>query len=241
MIRKASAQVAMPPEALQPAHKVDQKIQYDQLEKFSKSRTHSSVKRLLDVAGCLLILIAAFPLLVLIGILIRLDSPGPIIYSSNRLGAGGKCFPCFKFRTMHLDAEERLQSLLESDEHLRFEYEVFHKLKNDPRITRIGSILRSTSLDELPQLINVILGHMSLVGPRPYLVREAGKMVGFIDVILNVRPGLTGYWQVEGRNASTFLERLEMDLFYVNNRTLLLDLSILLKTIWVVVRKNGAY
>lgn len=244
MLKETSSKFVLIPEAPRPVHE-------DELGEFynyelprpivNSGRSFDTAKRVFDILACLLILAIVLPLLVIIAILVRVDSKGPVIYSSNRLGIKGRLFPCFKFRTMHMDAEERLQELLSNDDLLRSEYEIYHKLQSDPRITRFGAFLRRSSLDELPQLINVLLGHMSLIGPRPYLLREASKMVGFIDVILDVRPGLTGYWQVEGRGTSTFSRRLEMDFHYIQHRSFRLDFKIMIRTAIVVIKKSGAY
>ncbi|MBI0446547.1 undecaprenyl-phosphate galactose phosphotransferase WbaP [Deinococcus sp. DB0503] len=199
------------------------------------------VKRVLDFVLGLAGLLVIAPVFLIIAVLIRLDSPGPILYKAARLGRNGVPFSCYKFRSMYLNAEERLQDLLAEDPGLRTEYETYHKLKDDPRVTRIGSLLRKYSLDELPQIINVLRGEMSLVGPRPYLPREQGKMGAMTGLITQVRPGMTGYWQVSGRNSSTFEERLAMDRFYITNWTPWLDMVILLQTVKVVFVGKGAY
>nr|WP_280527541.1 undecaprenyl-phosphate galactose phosphotransferase WbaP [Deinococcus humi] len=199
------------------------------------------VKRILDLLCAIVCTVLALPLLLIIAVAIRLESKGPVIYKAYRLGRYGQPFPCYKFRSMHEDAEQRLESLLKECPELRHEYETFHKLKQDPRVTRIGGLLRMTSLDELPQLWNVLMGQMSLVGPRPYLPRESQKIGHAIDTILRVRPGMTGYWQVNDRSESTFEQRVDMDQFYIANWSPWLDLVILLQTVRVVVRGMGAY
>lgn len=199
------------------------------------------IKRTLDFILSLVGLLLIAPLLLIIAVLIGLDSPGPVLYRAPRLGRNRVPFSCYKFRSMYLNAEERLQDLLVEDPGLRTEYETYHKLKDDPRVTRIGALLRKYSLDELPQILNVLRGEMSLVGPRPYLPREQGKMGAMTELIVQVRPGMTGYWQVSGRNSSTFEERLAMDRFYITNWTPWLDLVILLQTVREVLMGKGAY
>lgn len=203
------------------------------------------LKRLLDIIGSGLGLIFLSPLFLLIMLAIRLDDGGPVFFRQERLGVGGKKILLWKFRTMVLDAETRLETLLKENEALRLEYSTTLKLKNDPRITRCGAFLRRFSLDELPQLINVFLGEMSLVGPRPYLEREFKNELkessGFKYYILLVPPGITGLWQVSGRSDVSPEERVRMDVYYINNWTLWLDIFLLLKTIPAVLARKGAY
>lgn len=199
-----------------------------------------SVKRLADLIGAVVALLLALPFLLVIGVLIRLDSPGPVFYRQIRMGRDGRCFLLFKFRTMYENAEDRLRELLASDDEIRREYERFHKLRKDPRVTPIGRVLRRYSLDEMPQLINVLLGHMSLVGPRAYLPRELEQMEGLEHVILQTPPGVTGLWQVSGRNALTFEERVHTDVHYVYNWSPWLDFYILARTLPVVWTGEGA-
>ena len=203
------------------------------------SRTNRVVKRAMDVAGASVLLALLSPALLVIGAWIRLDSRGPALYLSPRVGRYGGVFQCVKFRTMHADAEARLERLLEGDPALRTEYERFHKLADDPRITRAGRLLRRFSIDEFPQLLNVLAGHMSLVGPRPYLVRELEQMGSERDLIVLARPGMTGYWQVEGRNDVTFEERQAMEAAYVRNWSVWWDLEILFRTPIALLERTG--
>lgn len=197
------------------------------------------LKRVIDFVGsAVLLLILGIPLALIAG-LIRLDSPGSPLYLSPRIGRYGKSFFCIKFRTMHLDADERLEGLLQQNPRLRAEYERYHKLEDDPRVTRVGRLLRRISLDELPQLINVLLGQMSLVGPRPYLERERQLMGSEQDLIFLARPGMTGYWQIEARNDVTFEERQNMEAHYVRNWSVWWDIDIILRTPGVMVAKTG--
>lgn len=174
-------------------------------------------------------------------ILIKLDSRGPVFYRQVRIGRFGRKFHVYKFRTMVQNADHILQSYLERNPELRAEWLATHKLKQDPRVTRIGSILRKLSLDELPQLWNIIIGDMSLIGPRPIVDAEVEKYGKCFDLYIQVRPGLTGLWQVSGRNDTTYERRVELDEYYILNRSLKLDLQILWKTVFVVLRKDGAY
>jgi len=204
------------------------------------SRNKFSRERFLDIFFGLTALIFFLPLMVLIAIAIKLYDRGPIIYVQERIGYKGQRFKMFKFRTMYIDADKHLESLLKNPV-LRKEWEKYRKLKQDPRVTPIGKFLRKFSLDELPQVFNVIKGDMSIVGPRPYLPEEEHLIGEYKDIILSVKPGITGKWQVEGRNEISFKERLEMDVWYVKNRSFWLDLKIILKTVKVMFTGKGAY
>jgi lipopolysaccharide/colanic/teichoic acid biosynthesis glycosyltransferase len=197
-------------------------------------------KRAMDVTITGLGMLMVSPLLLLIALAIKLDSRGSVFYRQKRLGQDGVRFSAFKFRTMHGDGEQRLAKLLENDPRLRAEYEEFHKLTVDPRVTRVGRFLRKYSLDELPQLWNVVVGDMSLVGPRPYLEREIPEMEQKEAIILRVKPGITGIWQVTERNASTFERRLHMDVEYVRSWSPWLDIYVLARTIPVVLGGTGS-
>ena len=199
------------------------------------------IKRIFDLLLVTIFTLFSIPLLIGIAVAIRLEGKGPIIYKALRLGRNGETFPCYKFRSMYEDADQRLHGLLATHPELSHEYEKFHKLKQDPRVTRVGALLRKTSLDELPQLANVLMGQMSLVGPRPYLPRESEKIGQAVESILRVRPGITGFWQVNDRSESTFAQRVDMDQFYIANWTPWLDIIILIQTIGVVLNKKGAY
>lgn len=203
------------------------------------SGTNRAVKRVIDVLGATLLLAVLGVPLALIALAIRLDSRGSPFYLSPRVGRYGRTFSCVKFRTMHVDADERLQRLLAADPDLHEEYEHYHKLENDPRVTRIGRLLRRGSIDELPQLWNVLKGDMSLVGPRPYLVRELGDMSRLKDLIFLARPGMTGYWQVEARNDVGFDERQVMEAHYVRNWSVWWDIEILLRTPAAILDRTG--
>ena len=196
-------------------------------------------KRVMDVALTGMGVFFVLPFLALIALLIKLDSKGPIFYTQARLGKDGEFFKAYKFRTMHGDGEARLKAILDNDPQLRAEYEIYHKLRKDPRVTRIGRVLRKFSLDEFPQLLNVILGDMSLVGPRPYIERELTEMGGQEKIILRAPPGMTGMWQVSDRNATSFAQRVQIDVYYVRNWSPWLDIHILAKTFGVVIKGSG--
>jgi Undecaprenyl-phosphate galactose phosphotransferase WbaP len=204
------------------------------------STTNQLAKRILDLLLTLIVLLPTSALFCLFWVLIRLDSRGPAIYASERIGRRGRIFQCLKFRTMYLDAEARLSRLMAEDEALRLEYEQYHKLETDPRVTRVGRWLRKLSLDELPQIINILRGEMSLVGPRPYLKRESEDIGRYAEVIFEAKPGITGYWQVNGRNNVTFAERLVMEAHYVRNWSIWWDIVLLAQTFPAVLSKRGA-
>ncbi len=197
-------------------------------------------KRLLDLTLTSVGLLLIAPLFALLALAVKLDSRGSVFYLQKRLGQDGVRFSAFKFRTMHGDGEQRLAEVLARDPALRAEYEQFHKLSVDPRVTRVGRLLRKYSLDELPQLLNVFLGQMSLVGPRPYLDREIAAMTGREAIVLRVKPGITGYWQVTERNASTFEHRVRLDVEYVRSWSPWLDLYVIARTVPVVLGGTGS-
>lgn len=198
-------------------------------------------KRMLDLGMCLLGSWFVLPLCALIALLTRLDSQGPILYGQKRIGHRGKLFTAWKFRSMVLDADRILEKYLNDNPNLREEWERDRKIKSDPRVTRIGRFLRKTSLDELPQLWNVLIGDMSLVGPRPIVHQEIERYGASFELYTRVKGGLTGLWQVSGRNDTTYHQRVQLDIFYVRNWSVWLDLCILFRTIAVVLFGHGAY
>ena len=207
-----------------------------------KSTLNRAIKRLFDIFVGLSTLFFCIPMFCLIAMAIKFDSKGPVFFAHERMGQGSDSFTCYKFRTMFLEGDSLLKNHLRKNPQARQEWQKYNKLKdNDPRVTGVGSVLRRFSLDELPQLINVILGNMSLVGPRPYLMRERKQMGNWIYDIHVARPGITGLWQVSGRNEIEFEGRLKLDVWYVRNWSLWLDIVLLLKTIGVVLKKDGAY
>lgn len=202
--------------------------------------TYSFLKRTVDVTASAAALLVLSPIFLVTTLAIRKDSDGPAMFTQQRIGKDGKLFDIYKFRTMVPDADKKLFELLERDEEAREEYRINKKLKNDPRITKVGNFLRKTSIDELPQLINVLKGDMSLVGPRPYLPREMDDMEGYYDTIIESKPGITGLWQVSGRSNTTFEERMEFDLQYNDNKSFMYDMGLLFKTVGAVINKDGA-
>lgn len=200
-------------------------------------------KRLFDVLFSLFVLIFFSPAYLLLGLLIAVSSPGPVFYRQERVGKNRQQFGCLKFRTMVANADEMLLEMMETSPDLRAEFENNFKLKNDPRITWIGHFLRVTSLDEFPQFWNVLKGDMSVVGPRPLVVEELPKYGRHIDKVLTIRPGITGLWQVSGRNDIPYPRRIQIDVYYVNFKNFWMDMWIVLKTIKVVLfpKNNGAY
>lgn len=197
-------------------------------------------KRMLDIVGAIVLAVVFSPLILAIVVLMGRGG-GSIIYRHRRVGKGGRTFECLKFRTMVPNADQLLRELLERDPAIKAEWVRDHKLRCDPRVTRLGRFLRRTSLDELPQLWNVMRGEMSLVGPRPVVREELLRYGRNVHAYLSARPGITGLWQVKGRNDTDYRRRVVLDTYYVRNQNLLLDLYILLKTTRVVLGGSGAY
>ena len=208
-----------------------------------QSRLGRSLKRSGDVVFSAAVLGLGSPLFLLLAVLVKLSSPGPVFYVQNRVGRGYRQFGCIKFRTMRPDADAVLAQVLERSPEMRAEFERDFKLRNDPRITPIGRFLRRSSLDELPQFLNVLRGEMSVVGPRPIVKKEISRYSDYMDEVLAVRPGLTGLWQVSGRNNLSYAKRVRLDLAYARGRSFLLDLAIILRTFGVLLlpMDRGAY
>jgi undecaprenyl-phosphate galactose phosphotransferase len=198
------------------------------------------LKRIFDVFLALILLVVLAPVVLALSLLLCIEGGSPI-FAHERVGRGHRLFACYKFRTMLPDAERRLADLLANDMEARSEWEREYKLRNDPRVTSLGKFLRKTSLDELPQLWNVLLGDMSLVGPRPVVQDELARYGAAVDDYLSLRPGITGLWQVSGRNHTTYAERVAYDQYYARNWTPWLDVRILFRTVWVVIARDGAY
>ena len=200
-----------------------------------------NIKRVGDITFSLSVLTLGSPLLLFIALAVKLSSSGPILFGHRRIGRYGKTFRCWKFRTMYGDSERRLLGLLASDPALLDEYSRTHKLKKDPRVTPLGQFLRSTSLDEFPQFVNVLLGELSVVGPRPIVEAEVDFYGRHFQKVNSVLPGLTCLWAVSGRNNLPYKERVKLDLLYVDKQSSILDLKILLRTAMVVIWRCGAY
>lgn len=204
-------------------------------------RYYRVMKRIFDLVVTLLSLVIFLPVGLIIAVLIYITDPGPVLFAHRRVGQYGKEFPCYKFRSMIVDSQEYLEKYLAENPEAREEWECDFKLKDDPRITKIGRFLRKTSLDELPQLINVLKGEMSLVGPRPIVQAEVEKYGEYIQDFYLVPPGITGVWQVSGRSDTTYEERVQMDSWYVHNWSVWIDIVYLVRTITVVIKGKGAY
>lgn len=207
-------------------------------------------KRCVDILVSMGILVLCLPLCIFLALLIKMTSRGPFLYCSVRIGQQGRLFRCWKFRSMYVDAEERLQQLLAANPEYMREWNTYFKLKNDPRLTWMGKFLRRTSLDELPQLWNVLRGDLSLVGPRPFLPQELSVVRSVLEkeplaqippFLLDVRPGLTGLWQISGRNHLSFEKRIQLDLEYIHSWSFMGDIAIMGKTIPVLLFGKGAF
>ena len=209
----------------------------------AQSKRGRLIKRAGDIVFSLLVLSLGAPLFLVLAVLVKASSKGSVFYSQRRIGRGYKGFGCLKLRTMRKDADRVLAAVLAADPALKAEFERDFKLKNDPRITPIGTFLRRSSLDELPQFINVLKGQMSVVGPRPIVWDELERYGRAMDEVLAVRPGLTGLWQVSGRNNLGYDTRVQLDLRYARRRTFWLDLRIILRTVGVILlpMDRGAY
>ena len=195
------------------------------------------LKRTLDIILSSIALIIFLPIFLLLILIIRLDSKGPALFGHKRIGKNGKEISVYKFRSMVINAQEVLENFTPEQ---KAEFEKNFKLENDPRITRVGNFLRKTSLDELPQLVNILKGDMSIVGPRPIVKAEINKYGEFANKLFSVTPGLTGHWQANGRSDTTYEERVQMDMFYIENRNLALDIKIIFQTVASVIKKEGA-
>lgn len=225
-----------------------QEIKIKEIKKEEKVEVHKPniiyiiSKKIIDIIAGIIGIILLVPITCMIW-LARLcihENDGPLFFEQLRIGKNGKQFRLYKFRTMVMNADEKLGKYLEENEEARKEYKKYKKLKNDPRITKLGAFLRKTSLDEFPQFINILKGEMSLVGPRPYLNREKNDMGDYYNQIIKVKPGITGYWQVNGRNDVDFEERTYMDTYYIEHRGFIMDIKIILKTILKIFKREGA-
>ena len=213
------------------------------LKRKMSKKNYLLIKDFFDFIFSLILIILGLPVFILITLLIKFSSRGPIFFLHKRIGKERIPFYCIKFRTMHPEAKDILENLLMKDDKLKKEFDETYKIKNDPRITSIGKFLRKTSLDELPQFINVLRGEMSIVGPRPIVKDEIIKYEENFKKVLSVKPGITGLWQVSGRNNLTYKRRVMLDLNYVENYNLIMDLRILIRTFGVILfpLDRGAY
>ncbi len=200
-------------------------------------KVYNLVKRIFDIVMALFALLILLPVFIIIAILIKSDDGGPIFYKHKRVGKNGKSIYVYKFRSMAVNADEIFSHFTE--EQIK-EFEKYYKLENDPRITRIGDFLRKTSLDELPQFLNILKGDMSFVGPRPVVSKELNKFGDSQDLLLSIRPGLTGWWACSGRSDTSYEQRVDLEIYYVNNYCAKLDFLCLVKTIGAVIEGKGA-
>ena len=204
-----------------------------------KTFIYNYIKRMFDISISLLSIIFLAPIFLIISIMIKLDSKGKVIYKHKRIDKNGKYIYLYKFRTMYTNSKEILEELLKNPE-IKKEWEENFKLENDPRITKVGKFLRRTSLDELPQLLNILTGDMSIVGPRPVVDDEISKYGIYKAKFLSVTPGLTGWWACNGRSCTSYDERIKLELYYVEHRSIALDIKTLFKTVKAVVKGHGA-
>ena len=210
---------------------------------YFKKKYYKIIKTIFDLFFALIILIVGSPIFISIALLVKLSSRGPIFFLQKRIGKNKKSFNCIKFRTMHPEAEDILENLIINNEALRKEFEETHKLKNDPRITNIGKFLRKTSLDEIPQFLNVIKMEMSIVGPRPIVKKEILKYGKSYKKVISIKPGITGLWQVSGRNNLSYKRRVTLNRLSVDNMSPIIDIRIIIRTFGVIFFPNdrGAY
>lgn len=206
-------------------------------EVLTKKKPYKVIKRLADVVLSSIALIVLAPIFAIIALAIKIESRGPVFFKHTRIGKNGKIIKIYKFRSMVINAEELIEKF--TPEQMK-EYKENYKLTDDPRITKVGKFLRKTSLDELPQLINIIKGELSIIGPRPVIQEELEKYGPNAQKFLSVTPGLTGYWAANGRSSTTYEERMEMELYYVDNMSFGLDLKVFFKTFGAVIKKEGA-
>lgn len=214
-----------------------QAIKENDIKNYEQKKTYLILKRIFDFISSLIGLIIFSPILIIIAIAIKLDSKGPIVFGHTRMGKDGKEIKVYKFRSMVENAQEVFNNFTPEQ---KAEFNKNFKLENDPRITRVGNFLRKTSLDELPQLWNIIKGDMSVVGPRPIVKKEVLKYGDAFKKVFSVKPGLTGYWQANGRSDTTYDERVKMDLHYIDNRSTIMDIKIIFQTLRSVIKKEGA-
>ena len=215
-----------------------QEIAVKEIEKINdKKVVYKAIKRVFDIIFSLIGLVLLSPIFLIISIIIKLDSKGPVFFVHSRIGEKGKPIGIYKFRTMVNNAEDLIKSFTPEQKE---EFERSYKLENDPRITKVGDFLRKTSLDELPQILNILKGELSIIGPRPIVQSELDKYEDNKDKFLSVRPGLTGYWAANGRSDTSYEERMQMELYYVDNMSFKLDVKIFFKTIFAVLKKEGA-
>ena len=200
---------------------------------------YKNIKRFLDIVFSFLLIIFLIPLFLIIGVIIKINSKGPVLYTQKRIGKNNITFSCYKFRTMHPEANYLLKEILIKNPNFKNEFKETRKIINDPRITKIGKFLRFSSLDELPQIVNVLRGDMSFIGPRPIVKSEIKKYGNDFKKVFSIKPGISGLWQVSGRNKLSYNKRVELDIFYSENISFRLDIKIFIKTILVILFPYG--
>ena len=200
---------------------------------------YKTIKRFLDIVFSFLLIIFLIPLFLIIGVIIKINSKGPVLYTQKRIGKNNITFSCYKFRTMHPEANYLLKEILIKNPNFKNEFAETRKIINDPRITNIGKFLRFSSLDELPQIVNVLKGDMSFIGPRPIVKSEIKKYGNDFKKVFSIKPGISGLWQVSGRNKLSYNKRVELDIFYSENISFRLDIKIFIKTILVILFPYG--
>ena len=216
-----------------------EKVEIDEISntKVSDKKVYTFFKRVFDIFSSLIAIIVFSPIILLVAIAVKIDSKGPIVFGHTRIGKNGVPIKVYKFRSMVQNADEVFNNFTEEQ---KKEYYTNFKLDNDPRITKVGDFLRKTSLDELPQLFNILIGNMSVVGPRPIVQKEIEKYGVYANKMFSVTPGLTGYWQANGRSDTSYDERVQMDMYYIDNRSFSMDMKIIFKTVISVIKKEGA-
>ena len=217
--------------------KFENVLESEEVILYNESNSYLIFKKIMNFIISFIALVTLSPILLIISLIIKIDSEGPVIYKHYRLGKNGKVIGVYKFRTMVKNADEVFINFTKEQKE---EYEKFFKLENDPRITRVGDFLRKTSLDKLPQILNILKGEMSIIGPRPVVLDEIKKFGNLKDNYLNVLPGLTGWWACNGRSNTTYEKRIDLEMYYIDNQSLKLDIECFFKTILAVFKRNGA-
>lgn len=215
--------------------KFENVLESEEVILYNESNSYLIFKKIMNFIISFIALVTLSPILLIISLIIKIDSEGPVIYKHYRLGKNGKVIGVYKFRTMVKNADEIFRNFTKEQKE---EYEKFFKLENDPRITRVGDFLRKTSLDELPQILNILKGEMSIIGPRPVVLDEIKKFGNLKDKYLNVLPGLTGWWTCNGRSSTTYEKRIDLEMYYIDNQSLKLDIECFFKTILDVFKRN---
>lgn len=228
-------------EVLNRESEIAQNVVLPRVEKIEKKniykKIYSGIKRIIDIVVSFIGMVLLLPIFLIISAIIKIDSKGPVLFVHKRIGKDGKEIGIYKFRTMVENAEDLIKEFTEEQQK---EFRECYKLQNDPRVTKIGAFLRKTSLDELPQILNILKGDLSIIGPRPVIEEELEKYGKYKEKFVSIKPGLTGYWAANGRSDTTYAERVQMELYYIDHMSIKLDIQIFFKTIIAVIRKEGA-